>query len=146
MIEVARVLRPGGLFYIDLVPNRLYWNALQHLHLTDAAKLSDIVQREIRMVNDNAKMIEQDFGIDAETFIAAEPGKKFGGIDPVEFRALVTASGFSNCEIHFDWFLGQGSVMHNQSFAEAETIDRYLKRVSPMADALYKYLYVIATR
>ena len=144
--EVRRVLKPGGRFYMDLLPNRMFWHAIQQLPDGNIADLSDIVQREVRMVTENAKTIERNFGVDAQIFIAAEPGKRLGGIDPNEFRSLVLRSGFSRCEISFDWLLGQGSVMHDQSVADADTIDRYLKRLSPLSNQLYKYLYIIATR
>lgn len=143
--EAARVLKPGGVFYMDLIPNRLFWVALQNLAST-TEPLSDIVTRELKMVTANAEIVERDFGIDSKTFIAAEPGKKLGGIEPFEFRETALRAGFSKCEIHFDWFLGQGAVMHQQSFEEAGAVDRYLKRASPLANHLYKYLYFVATR
>ena len=34
-----------------------------------------------------------------------------GGIDPWEFRDACLRLGFRSCEVHFEWFLGQGSVM-----------------------------------
>jgi len=142
--QAARVLRPGGLFYADLVPNRLFWQSLRGLR--DATGLSDIVAREYRMVMAEAERVQDTYGIDANTLNAAEPGKKQGGILPLEFRAQAMAAGFTDCEIHFDWFLGQGTVMHGQSFADAATIEAYLRRAAPLADHLFKYVYFIARR
>ena len=142
--EVARVLRPGGIFYADLIPNRLFWQAL--IELPDNADLADIVSRERRMVTANAQIVQENFGIDSTIFIAAEPGKKQGGILPAQFVAQALAAGFSTCEVHFDWFLGQGTVMHGQSFADADTICAYLRRVAPLADHLFKYVYFIVRK
>jgi ubiquinone/menaquinone biosynthesis C-methylase UbiE len=144
--EVARVLKPGGVFYLDLAPNRLFWEAVSAIGAPKSSKLSDIVTREIGMVTENDKKVEQDFGIAASTFRAAEPGKERGGIDPDEIRQAALSNGFARCQIEFDWFLGQGAVMHGQSFDDAAIIDRYLKRAAPLTDRLYKYLTIFAEK
>jgi ubiquinone/menaquinone biosynthesis C-methylase UbiE len=144
--EVARVLKPGGIFYADLIPNRLFWQSLSQLADNEERKLSDIVAREAGMVTGNDRKVEQQFGIAAELFRRAEPGKEAGGIDPAAFRASALTSGFSACEVSFDWFLGQGAVMHGQSFADAAMVDAYLRRVSPLADHLFKYVYFHAVK
>ena len=144
LAEVARVLRPGGAFYADLIPNRLFWQAL--VDLGDQVDLADIVAREQRMVRENARIVQETFGVDANTFIAAEPGKKQGGISPDLFHAQALAAGFSACEVHFDWFLGQGAVMHGQSFADADTIGAYLRRIAPLGNHLFKYVYSVCRK
>lgn len=144
--EVARVLRPQGLFYADLNPNRSYWRSLAALPPEQVAALSDIVRREHNMVSANAKAIEREFGIPEAQFVAAEPGKAEGGLDAGRISSMLREAGFTECEVVFDWFLGQGAVMHGQSFADATVIDAYLRRVAPLADHLFKYFYLIARR
>ena len=144
--EVARVLKPGGIFYADLIPSRLFWAALSPLKPRRDRAYSDIVSREAEMVTANDRKVEQQFGIAADLFRRAEPGKEDGGIDPVAFRDMALRSGFSACEVSFDWFLGQGAVMHGQSFADAAVVDAYLRRVSPLADHLFKYVYFHAVK
>jgi ubiquinone/menaquinone biosynthesis C-methylase UbiE len=139
--EVARVLKPGGVFYADLIPSRLFWQALGPLRANETRQLSDIVAREAEMVTSNDKNIEQQFDIAADLFRHAEPGKEDGGIDPAEFRDIALRAGFKACEASFDWFLGQGAVMHGQSFADAAVVEAYLRRVAPLADHLFKYVY-----
>lgn len=141
--EVARVLKPGGVFYADLMPNRLFWQALAPL---EPQGLSDIVRREIEMVTGNDKKVERDFGIEAETFRRAEPGKEDGGIDPAALARQALEAGFRSSEVTFDWFLGQGAVMHGQSFADAAVVDAYLRRVAPLANHLFKYFYLHAMK
>ena len=143
--EAARVLKPGGVFYVDLAPNRLFWDAVSAIAAPGAA-YADIVMREIGMVTENDKKVERTFGIEASIFRAAEPGKERGGIDPYEIRQAALSNGFSHCEIEFDWFLGQGAVMHGQSFGEAALIDAYLKRAAPLTDRLYKYITIYAVK
>jgi ubiquinone/menaquinone biosynthesis C-methylase UbiE len=144
--EVARVLKPGGTFYLDLAPNRLFWEAVSNVSDPKTAPYSDIVTREIGMVMENDKKVEREFGIAASTFRTAEPGKERGGIDPGEIRQAALSNGFSKCRIEFDWFLGQGAVMHGQSFEDAAVIDRYLKRAAPLTDRLYKYITIYAEK
>jgi ubiquinone/menaquinone biosynthesis C-methylase UbiE len=144
--EVARVLKPGGIFYADLVPNRLFWRALASIGAEERRRCSDIVAREAEMVTANDRKVEQQFGIPAATFRMAEPGKEDGGIDPAAFRSLAMRSGFAACEVSFDWFLGQGAVMHRQSFADAAVVEAYLRRVAPLADHLFKYVYFHAVK
>ena len=144
--EVARVLRPGGVFYADLIPNRLFWRALVSLDPSHEQRASDIVRREAGMVRDNDKKVEQQFGIPAALFRSAEPGKEEGGVDPVDFCRIALQSGFAACEQSFDWFLGQGTVMHGQSFADAAVIEAYLRRAAPLADHLFKYVYFHAVK
>jgi ubiquinone/menaquinone biosynthesis C-methylase UbiE len=144
--EVARVLKTGGVFYLDLAPNKLFWEAVQSIAQPGGLAFDDIVNREIGMVTENDQKIERQFGIDASSFRAAEPGKERGGIDPVAIRESALSNGFSHCDIEFDWFLGQAAIMHGQSFEHAAIVDQYLKRAAPLTDRLYKYLTIYAEK
>jgi ubiquinone/menaquinone biosynthesis C-methylase UbiE len=144
--EVARVLKPGGIFYADLVPNRLFWKALSPLGTNKDARFSDIVAREVAMVTENDRKVEQQFGIAPEIFRRAEPGKEDGGIDPVEFSLNAVKAGFKSCEPTFEWFLGQGAIMHGHSFGDAAVVEAYLRRAAPLTSQLFKYIYFHAVR
>jgi ubiquinone/menaquinone biosynthesis C-methylase UbiE len=138
--EVRRVLRPGGLFYIDLEPNRLFWAAMSGLELR-GREYSDIVAREIQSVLHTDDAVEDEFGISAQTFRDAEPIKSvLGGFDPDEFAADARAAGFSAVEVTPEWYLGQGAILHGQSEADAATIESYLRRALPATAHLFKYL------
>lgn len=144
--EAARVLRPGGRAYIDLCPNRQFWEALHGIDPQDAVNLSDIVGRERHMVLENAAEVEAQYGLGQEVFKQAEPGKLRGGIDHRDIEARAKAAGFNACDTVFDWFLGQGAVMHGQSFADANVIEAYLRRALPTTQHLFKYLCFFMTR
>jgi hypothetical protein len=116
------------------------------LKSTDPSSFSDIIAREAAMVTGNDKKVEEQFGIEAETFRRAEPGKEAGGIDPSELRDIALRSGFKSCETTYDWYLGQGAVMHGQSFADSAVIEAYLRRTLPLTNHLFKYVYVHAVR
>jgi hypothetical protein len=98
------------------------------------------------MVLENAEEVEAQYGLGAELFKQAEPGKLRGGIDHRDIEKRALDAGFRKAETVFDWFLGQGTIMHGQSFADAEVIDRYLRRTMPLSQHLYKYLCFFFTR
>lgn len=144
--EVARVLRPGGLFYIDLEPNKLFWQQMVELERRGEA-YSDIVSREVQSVLHTDEAVEGDFGISAETFRNAEPIKSvLGGFDPYQFRRDAIECGFSDCEITLDWFLGQGAILHGQSAADMHVVEAYLRRALPTTAHLFKYIRFVCVR
>jgi ubiquinone/menaquinone biosynthesis C-methylase UbiE len=142
--EAARVLRPGGVFYVDLEPNRAFWAAVGAAQPALAAlghSASDIVGREIASVTATDERAQKEFGIPAQTFNLAEYYKDVrGGIDATEFLAAARAAGFSSGEVRYEWFLGQGAVMHGGSPGEAERLEAYLRRALPVSAPLFKYL------
>jgi ubiquinone/menaquinone biosynthesis C-methylase UbiE len=142
--EAFRVLRPGGLCYVDLEPNRSFWASIAGAQARTSSldvKASNIVRREMDSVLATDERVQKEFGIPAEVFNLAEYYKDIkGGIDAGEFREAARNAGFSSCEARFEWFLGQGAVMHQQSFALAESIDSYLQQALPVSEALYKYI------
>lgn len=148
LAEALRVLKPGGGFYIDLEPNRLFWQAMVRLEQgAPGSRYSDIVLREIDAVLHRDDGVQDEFGIDKDTFNRAEYTKAvLGGIDPWGFRDECLRLGFRSCEISFEWFLGQGAVMHQQSFEAAATVEAYLRRILPLTADCFKYLRFVATK
>ena len=146
--EALRVLKSGGGFYIDLEPNRLFWQAMVRLEQgAGASPYSDIVRREIDAVLHRDDGVQDEFGIDKEVFNRAEYTKAvLGGIDPWEFRDACLRLGFRSCDISFEWFLGQGAVMHQQSFEAAAAVEAYLRRILPLSADCFKYLQFVLTK
>lgn len=148
--EAFRVLKPGGRVYIDLEPNRLYWAAIEDLEKRGPAAdqaLSAIVVKEIDSVLHTDDRVQKEFGIAEDVFNKAEFTKSIlGGIDPWVFPRQCREIGFSRCDVSFEWFLGQGAVMHGQSFAEARTVEDYLRSVLPLSAHLFKYLQFVLTK
>lgn len=143
--EALRVLKSDGLYYIDLDPNKHFWTEMDKLEkIENNIKYSDIVNKEINSVLHTDQQVMEDFGIDPEVFNNAEYTKSIlGGIDPEEFCKIALEIGYSEARYEYDWFLGQGTIMHEHSFEEAEAIDKYLKSIMPLSKHLYKYVTII---
>lgn len=145
--EAFRVLKPGGMLYIDLEPNKRFWIAIDEVAGRQITDLSPIVQREVDSVLHTDEQVERDYGIPQETFRQAEFTKAIlGGIDPDELHAACVDAGFTECSVRPDWFLGQGAVMHGQSFEAADTVDEYLRQLGPLGMPLYKYLWCVCRK
>jgi ubiquinone/menaquinone biosynthesis C-methylase UbiE len=142
--EVFRVLRPGGLMYIGLEPNSLFWQAMKQLEESGTTLFSDIVAREINAVLHVDEKLESEFGLDPELVRQAEPMKsERGGLDPRELDRDAREVGFRNIDFTPEWFLGQGTIMHGDSFETADKIEAYLRRIVPLSTGLFKYLMFV---
>lgn len=148
LAEAHRVLKPGGGFYIDLEPNKLFWQAMVDLEQQGSdASYSDIVQKEIASVLHTDERVEAEFGIGKDVFNQAEYTKSIlGGIDPFAFREQSLRIGFASCEISFEWFLGQGAILHGQSAAAADVVEAYLRRILPLSAKCFKYLSFVLVK
>jgi 2-polyprenyl-3-methyl-5-hydroxy-6-metoxy-1,4-benzoquinol methylase len=145
-----KALKPGGVYYTDLEPNRAFWRALAPLSPDDPL-LDPIVKAEVGKILDHE--VAGEIGVDRETLDLAEYGKNIrGGFDEDELRALLARVGFSKVEVTYHWFVGQGAQINAPGadratqLALAEQMDRALHRALPLSRPLYKYLGFVATK
>lgn len=144
--EAYRVLKPGGIFYTDLNPNRGFIAAMDNAEkkFRNTQDLSPIVQREITGALHNGQYYKDNFGMDADMLEKAEPIKSVDkGFDAKETIETAKEIGFSQCFVEYEWFLGQAKVMHEQSLADSAVVEAYLNSVLPASDHLFKYLRFI---
>ena len=150
LAEAARVLRPGGMLYVDLEPNRAFWQAIHEVERTHVGRLEGldpIVAREVQAVLHVEDDLFARFAIPRETFRSAEYIKShLGGFDPDEFEADARAAGFRTCEGTYEWFFGQAVLLHGETPADATVVERHLRRALPVAAPLFKYLRFEATK
>jgi len=138
--EAHRVLKPGGIFYIDLNPNRKFWQSLQKIDATDA-NTHPFITDEVYATIHNDDRVSQQYNIDKDKLILAEPEKnQASGFDAEEVLAAARSIGFNDVRVNYHWYLAQAKVMHNQSFEDAKIIDEHLQRLLPLTQHLYKYL------
>lgn len=143
--EAARVLKPGGRLYVDLIPNRVFWNAIFSAAESPNRPFDEILEREINELVNHEQKLEEQFGIDPVDWQFAEPAKADSkGFDAETLIAEAEQAGF-RAEITFEWFLGQAVAMHGTSMGAAETIDNHLRRLDPLSSHLYKYIVLTGT-
>lgn len=141
LAEVHRVLRPGGCFYVDLEPNRHFWLNAMSVRESVGPSTSALARDEVASVLDTSARVEAEFGIPADVFDLAEYNKSMtGGIDPDEFAARASRAGFGRVEVTYEWFGGQGKILHGVSETAAAHVDDYLRQALPLSRGLYKYL------
>jgi ubiquinone/menaquinone biosynthesis C-methylase UbiE len=141
LAEIHRVLRPGGCLYADLEPNRHFWRNIVAVRDAVGPDASRLVQDEVASVLHTGDRVEQEFGIPSEVFDLAEYNKAVtGGIDPDECLAMAREVGFASGEATYEWFAGQGKVLHGVSAEAAATVARYLQDAVPLSRGLFKYI------
>lgn len=139
--EAYRVLENEGVFYIDLNPNRYFWGALSTAENENLIDKSKLVSDEIFATVHNDERVSSQFDIDIGELKKAEPMKNDSqGFDPEEVISVAKEIGFRRVEFVFDWYLGQGKVMHRQSFSDAEIIENHLREILPLSKHLFKYI------
>lgn len=141
--EVHRVLKTGGVFYSDLNPNRDFILAIANAEKAagEMLQVTPIVEREVLGALHNGEYYQKNYGMDGALLEKAEPIKSLSkGFDALEVLRAARDIGFSKCHVEYEWFLGQAKVMHEQSQADSDTVEKYLNSVLPVSSQLFKYL------
>lgn len=146
-----KALKTGGKFYVDLEPNFYFW---QEINKLDKDSLYDqIIKREIEMVKYKDEDFKKNFNLPKEIVDYAEYGKNvLGGFKEEDIKEQLTKLGFSEVEVFYYWYIGQGAIINDtskskkQNFKEAELIEKHLQKALPLSRNLYKYLGFIATK
>jgi len=147
----ARALRPGGQFFCDLEPNRLFWEAIKGL---DKAGVYDpIVERERASVLEKDTEIQEKFKIDRDLFNQAEYNKNItGGFSEEMLSQEILAAGFRDVSFSYYWFLGQAGIVNDARYSRdqrllmASVCAETLQRGLPLTRHLFKYMGFVATR
>jgi SAM-dependent methyltransferase len=147
----ARALRPGGQFFCDLEPNRLFWEAIKSLD--NATVYDPIIERERASVLEKDTEVQEKFKIDRHLFNQAEYNKNItGGFSQDVLTRELLAAGFSEVSFSYYWFLGQAGMVNDSQFPRdqrllaAATCAETLRKGLPLTRHLFKYIGFVATR
>jgi ubiquinone/menaquinone biosynthesis C-methylase UbiE len=151
LATAARALRPGGQFFCDLEPNRLFWEAIKDL---DSAAVYDaIVERERASVLEKDSEVQEKFKIARDIFNQAEYNKNItGGFSEEVLTQELLAAGFSEVSFFYYWFLGQAGIVNDTRYGRdqrllmASVCAETLQKGLPLTRHLFKYLGFVATR
>jgi len=143
--EAHRVLKPGGIFYSDLNPNRAFSTMLMGIEEKyQNQDLPHSVSREIKGMLHNGELYEEEFGLSEDVLNNAEPEKSLNqGFDTQEVLEFARKIGFSDVKCDHEWFLGQGVLMNSDSKVNLEDVNEYLSQMLPASSGFYKYLRFI---
>jgi ubiquinone/menaquinone biosynthesis C-methylase UbiE len=144
--DIYRVLRPGGVFYTDTDPNYYFWEAFKGLK--DSEKYSDFVRREIDAIQHKDDEMEKEFNVPKDVLLNAEVLKHVeGGFKAEIIKSLLNEVGFSDVEIHYEWFLGEAKIIHSKKDSHsADAFRRHLTGMLPLSKHLFKYISIVATK
>jgi ubiquinone/menaquinone biosynthesis C-methylase UbiE len=144
--EIFRVLKSGGIFYSDLDPNAYFWEAISLL--PSNAVYCHVLKREIDAVLNKEEELAKLYGIDKKTIQKAEYLKHVkGGFKEEELSKGLKAAGFSNFKIKYEWFLGEGNIIHDErTNASAGTMRSYFHEMLPLTRHLFKYVSIYAEK
>lgn len=149
--EAYRVLKPHGCFWSALDPNMsfFFWERVYESGYAGKSKvqLGDLLEKEVRSVLSAESVVMEKYGLDKETVELAELRKmRSPGMNPVILKETFEDVGFFSVEVRFDWFLGQGRVLHEKGEDAVDAIDAWLREVLPLSAPLYKYLEITAVK
>ena len=142
--EIFRCLKYGGVFYADQDPNCYCWKEVDKL---GEEKYSEILQSEISSMRNIQVELKRKYDLDENIVKLAEFQKLIGGgMREESIDRTLRRVGFSEVHFEYQWFLGQGYVLHNISEEAANHIENHLRRLLPLSRNLFKYLSFVAKK
>jgi SAM-dependent methyltransferase len=140
--EAIRVLKPGGVFYFGLSPNREFYSALIR---SPQFKLSDTLRHQVDLslesekAFDDGSYYEKNFGIDKQDLARCEPGKSIAlGLSPEEEQTKLGRLAVSRTEIKYEWIVQQNRL-------DADVV-KNLTDFLPFTSACFKYFDLIGVK
>ena len=140
--EAMRVLKPGGVFYFGLSPNRGFYSSLlqsSNFELSDYLKRSTDIKIELQKAFDDGTYYEERFGIDKNDLIQCEPGKSIAyGLCPLEECSKLESLGIKKIRIGYEWIFQQNRL----DTTAVEIITNFL----PFTSSCFKYFDLIGKK
>ncbi len=140
--EAMRILKPNGVFYFGLNPNRDFNLALMR---SPQFKLSEILMEQVDLALeyqkafDDGAYYEKNFGINKHDLALCEPGKSItAGLSSLEERTKLENLSISQIKIEYEWVFQQNRL-------DADVV-KNLVDFLPFTSACFKYFDVIGIK
>lgn len=114
--EVFRVLKPGGVIYFGLSPNKRFISAFNDVQYSCRGNLHTLEKfnHEKMKALSNGEHYFSEYGISQTDLDLCEPGKnKDGGMDPYSEALSLESIGFSNVKFEMEWMIGENLLNEN---------------------------------
>ena len=142
--ETFRCLKFGGVFYADLDPNYYCWKEINKL---GNEQYSEVLQREINSMKNAHIGLQSKYNLDENIVKLAEFQKLIGGgMHEDHITKLLSGAGFVDVNFKYEWFLGQGYVIHSISEEAARIFENHLRQLLPLSRSLFKYFSIMAQK
>jgi len=148
--EIYRCLNKNGIFYSDQDPNYYFWQHISKINLRSIK--NKFVKKEVLSVIDPEKGFRWNEmkgfeKVGKKKMSIVEYQKVISkGIKEEKIRKLMMDIGFRKVNVFYEWYLGEGHIIHEVSPKTDEEILKFLKDCLPITRGLFKYLRIEATK
>jgi ubiquinone/menaquinone biosynthesis C-methylase UbiE len=142
--EVYRCLKKGGVLYADQEPN---YYCRREIDKLGGKKYSEVLQGEVDHIRGIYHELKEKYGLDEETARLAEfQNLARRGMKEETILNALKKTGFSEVDFQYQWFLGQGYILHNVSEKAARDVEEHLRKLLPLSRNLFKYFSFTAVK
>lgn len=148
--EIFRCMKKGGIFYSDQDPNYYFW---KHLSNSDINKIKEkFVRREVLSIQDPEKGFRwkdmKGYKKTGKKIVSISEYQKvmMGGIKEESIKKIMSEIGFRDIKINYEWYLGEGHIIHKISKDADKKILSYLQSCLPITRELFKYVKITAKK
>jgi ubiquinone/menaquinone biosynthesis C-methylase UbiE len=148
--EIFRCMKKGAVFYSDQDPNYYFW---KHLSNLDINKIDNkFVRNEVLSVQDPEEGFRwkymKGYKKTGKKIVSISEYQKVikGGIKDEIIKKTMLDIGFKDIKINYEWYLGEGHVIHKISRDADRKILSYLQSCLPISRELFKYISITAKK
>ncbi len=142
---VYRCLKSGGAFYVDQEPNYYCWREVRRLFLN--GHIEGLLKREIESICVIPNGFVAEHGLKKETVRLAEYGRFLKcGMRTESIEKKLKSVGFTSVSFDYQWYLGEGYVLHSISQEREKEIGDIMRALLPMSRAMFKYISFVAVK
>ncbi len=148
--EIYRCMKKNAVFYSDQDPNYYFWKHLSNLDINEIN--TKFIKNEVLSVQDPEKGFRwkdmKGYEKTGKKIVSISEYQKVivGGIKEESIKKIMSSIGFKDIKINYEWYLGEGHVIHKISQDTDKKILSYLQSCLPITRELFKYVSITAKK